>query len=325
MLGHTNLHDPCRSTGPLSPPYARYIRDMGAPHERVIMSEEMLYEEDDSSFGLSSDQAKSQIGPKNEWLKFTKGQVIRAALVYFHTVDRVAVSRHREKNPADRKNNEVLTRVGKEALAAHMKKLGKTTLAPWERLDITEAQFLGFRYHYVKEMGYFNSRLGKDGPDADAVWKKIEEPKQGYSTLLLIYPTDSKGDVKLATEQDKMHLATNWSLKPWRFGKGTFEELLKQHQGLLENGISIAAQDLKIECQDTQYQRTKVTFVGKCLWQQIPSFRQAVLEAAMPMYDDLKPFRDMTTDQLREKLGLTAPMGNPFEGVQDFGGALSMV
>lgn len=249
-------------------------------------------------------------GKREEWLKFTKGQVIRGAFVFFHRGDLNAVARAKQvaKRASETLTPDQVKAIGRKWIEERAAKLGKavTALDQVDLLDTSDAKFRQFLYHYQQGLGYVTSKLDasgrtKEGPEADAVWKKLEEPKQGFSTILLIYPTNAKGDIG---ENEKGRILTDWRLIPWRFSKKTFEEILKINMGLRENGMSLATQDVKIECKEPQYQQVAVSFVGQAIWQRNDKFRRTVLEAALPMYEKLMPFREITTAQLREKLGM---------------------
>jgi hypothetical protein len=151
------------------------------------------------------------------------------------------------------------------------------------------------------------------------------EPTQYFSTLLLLYPTTPEG--KLDVEGTR---AGKWRLVPWRFGRSMYHEIFSLNDGLRANGLSIAEQDVRLECQDAKYQRIKVSFVGKAVWRSNDSFKQKVLSVAVPQYDRLVPFRAMSTDDLRSKLGLGGTPGlgaTPMNPVSDtdFSGLLDTV
>jgi hypothetical protein len=251
----------------------------------------------------------------DEWLKFTKGQVVRASFVYFSRYDLNAVIRVRA---AAKKAGEVLApeqlkMIGRKAIEARAAQLNKTVgqLDNVDMIDIADCKFKQFMYHYQAPLGYITSKLDasgrtKEGVEADKVWKSLEEPKQGFSTLLLIYPTNAKGEIG---ESEKNRILTDWRLVPWRFSKRTFEDIWKSNAGLRENNLSLSTQDIKIECKEPQYQQVGVSFVGQAIWQRNEKFRRQVLEAALPMWDKLLPFKEMSTAQLREKLGLDGPSG----------------
>lgn len=254
----------------------------------------------DEDVGLDEDS--KVYNDRENWLKMTKGQNIRAALVYFHPIDLNAVARLRAeaRRRGETPSAADLRSVAQKALEERAQSLGKSVdaLTQVDRLDLNEAKFKRMMASYQQGLGFVINRKGKDGPDADAVWSKIAEPKQYHTTLLLTYPTDRAGNI------DKDRLLTDWNLIPWRFGKRVYEDLWKLNAGLKDNGMGLHSQDIKLECKDAQYQNIAVSFVGPALWQKSEKFRNVVLAKAIPMFEKLVPFREMTTDQLRSKLGL---------------------
>jgi len=262
---------------------------------------------DDSDVGLDEDSKKFTLKGE-DWLKMTKNQTLRGAFVYYHTLDMNSVARAKvaAKAKGEPLTADQMRAVGRKAIEERGTALSKSVdqLTIVDRLDMSEAKFKQMMGHYQQGIGFVLSRLGKDGPEADAVWKKIAEPKQYFTTLLLLYPTNQKGDIG---EAEKSRLATDWRLIPWRFGKQQFERIWKLNAGLRENNLSLATQDIKLECKDAQYQNIEVTFAGAAIWQKSEKFKQVVLAKAVDMYDKLVPFREMTTDQLRSKLGIGGP------------------
>lgn len=254
----------------------------------------------DDDVGLDGDNPSNDL--RDQWLKMTKGQTIRASLVYFHPVDLNAVAAFRAE--AKRKGEAVspddLRGAARKALEARAQQLSKSVdaLTQIDRLDLSEVKFKRMMASYQQGLGFVINRKGKDGPEADAVWSKIAEPKRYYSTLLLTYPTDRAGNI------DRDRLSNEWKLVPWRFGNRVYEDLWKLNAGLRDNNMGLSTQDLRLECKDAQYQNISVSFVGPALWQKSDKFKQVVLSSAIPMYERLIPFREMTTDQLRSKLGL---------------------
>jgi hypothetical protein len=212
-----------------------------------------------------------------------------------------------------------LRAAAQKALEDRAKQLGKAVdaLTQVDRLDLTEVKFKRMMASYQQGLGFVVNRMGKDGPEGDAVWGKIAEPKQYHTTLLLTYPTDRTGNI------DKDRILTDWNLIPWRFGKRVYEDLWKLNAGLKDNGMGLHSQDIKLECKDAQYQNISISFVGPAVWQKADKLRGAVLARAIPMYERLMPFRELSTDQLRAKLGLggsavsdvSAAMGGDYSDV----------
>jgi hypothetical protein len=283
---------------------------------------ETNYGEFDDDVSLDAD-GKKFFGPRTEWLKMTKGQILRAAFLYFHTTDVNAVSAARGEAKKEKKTltTDEMKAVANKALEAKATELSKSIdqLTAVEKLDLSTVHFKKMYAHYQQGLGFVLSRLGKDGPDADNVWKKLPESKLYFTTLLLVYPTTQDGDL------DKEGLKSgNWKIIPWRFGKNAYEEIWNQNEGLRSNGLSIATQDLKLECKDQQYQNIKVSFIGKALWQQNEKFKGVVLAKAVEQYTKLVPFRELTTAQLREKLGIGGGAVQDVSG-EDLSGLLDNV
>lgn len=273
------------------------------------MSEYNLPEEYDFEDEVSLDQDEKNVGgQKQDWFKMTqKGQQVRASFVYFHSVDANAVSVFVKKA---RKNNEKVTReqvleVAKQALEQRASELEKSVdeLTDIEKLDLSKNHFKALKAHYQEGLGYVISRLGKDGADADEVWKRLPDPKTSFTTLLLIYPTNSEGTINAAELKDQIK-NNKLNLMPWRFSNRVYEEVWKANNSLRHNDLTLASQDVLLECKDPKFHNISVSAVGKAIWQQKDTLRNAVLRSATNMYDKLVPFRELTTDQLREKLGL---------------------
>lgn len=262
------------------------------------------YTLDESDVGLD-DSGKKFMQPRDEWLKMTKGQCMRAAFVYFHTVDKNAVVRAMlaAKEKGEKLTPDQTRALARKVLEERAGALSKAAdqLTEQDRIDLSEVKMKKFTGSYQAGMGFVVSRLGLDGPEADAVWKKIAEPRLYFTTLLVVYPTNAHGDI---TENEKARLTTDWKIIPWRFGKKTYENIWKLNNGLKSNGMGIHSQDIKLECKDAQFQNIDVSFVGAAIWQKHEKFRNIVLSKAMTFYEKLMPFREMTTDQLRAKLGL---------------------
>jgi hypothetical protein len=262
--------------------------------------------DDDAS--LDTDQ--KNIGrDRQEWLKFgNKGQMVRAAFIYLYTWDANAVQRAQKEAAKSGKqlSRAEETAVAKAALTKRAQELNKSIdqLSPIERLDTTIAHFKTLKAHFHEDVGYVNSRLGKDGPEADTVWKRIGDVKSYFTTLLLIYPTDSEGTTNKEALASQVH-NNKLKLLPWRFSGKTYDEIYGVNEGLRDNGLSLASQDVRITCDNPKYQGVKVVAAGPATWQRNEKIKAAVLTGALNMYDKLNPFREMTTDQLREKLNVS--------------------
>lgn len=283
----------------------------------------------ENDIGLSEDDLKSvRRGPEITWYKPSeKGRVDRAAIIYFHPVDVVAVKEAMKER--GRLSKEEMASIAQQAREARAKELGKSVeqLTKVDLLDTSRIQFKRYRAHYVEGKGgelsgYILSRLGKDGPEADEVWRKLPEPKDYVVTLLLLYPT--KNGV-VDKEQLKMR---NWRIQPWRMGPKVYKDIFDINAGLIEDGDSIADRDLKLECEEPKFQKIKPSMAGKSLWRRMaaevdPRITQEILTQAMEYYEKLCPFRELSTEELRVKLGLASPSGGGDE-MSDFADMLDV-
>jgi hypothetical protein len=262
-----------------------------------------------SEYDVGLDEDSKPTNDRDIWLpKMTKGQVLRVSFAYFHPVDLTAVNAARAaaRKAGSTLSQEQLKSIANKALSDRAAAMNKTVdqLTLVDRLDLGAAHFKRIMASYQQGLGFVINRLGKDGPEADAIWRKIAEPRPYYTTLLFIYPTDRAGNI------DKDKLPTAWDLKPWRFGKRVYDDIWKLDAGLRDNNMGLHSQDLKLECTEAQFQNINVSFAGPALWQKSDKFRQIVLSKAVGFYDKLIPFREMTTDQLRAKLGLGGPVAS---------------
>jgi len=273
--------------------------------------------DDDAS--LEPDQ-KNAGRDRQEWFKLgNKGQMVRAAFVYLYTVDANAVQKAM-KEGTKRLSREETIAVAKAALTKRAQDLGKSVsqLSAIERLDTTVAHFKSLKAHYHEDVGYVISRYGKDGPDADLVWKRAGAVKTYFTTLLLIYPTDSEGSINKEALANQVH-TNKLKLVPWRFSGKTYDEIYGVNEGLRDNGLSLASQDVKITSDNPKFHGVKVVAAGPATWQRNDKMKTAVLTGALNLYDKLNPFREMTTEQLREKLGGSS--GNSSHSGDEGGGA----
>ena len=261
-----------------------------------------LYSEYESDLGLDEEDRKAAKSDSDiEWYKGQKGKTDRASIIYFHPIDVATVAKARKKTP--NMPREELVKIAQKALADRAASMSPAKavdqLTPVDKLDLSEVHFKKFTAHYGGDgIGFVLSKLGKEGPEADEAWKKLDAPKTYFSTLLILYPSNRKGEI------DKTNFA-NWTIKPWRFSPKRYDLIWKVNMGLVRNGASIADQDLLLECKDEKYQQIEPSADGPATWRKSDKFKAIVLAKAVDFYDKLVPFREMSTTQLREKLGLS--------------------
>jgi len=268
------------------------------------------------------DEDKGKVGNKAEWYKGEKNRTDRVALVYFNDVKASALRRALRAKPELAKDKEQQKAVIVSALQKLAEKLGKSIdqLDTVDMLDLSEARFKTASSGYKEGMGYIEWPK-KLTAEEERIWKKLGEKRDYVFTVLLQYPTDREGEL------DKDRLAKSWRVLPWRFAPDKYDVLRKINKGLAESGSTIASIDLNFACTDATYQKITITQAGPCIYLRNDKFRRSILEKAVTLYDKLS-LRQMTTDELREKLGLGGGSSASSGGVDssdDFSGILSGV
>ncbi len=257
-----------------------------------------------------------------EWYKVTtKGQTDRVALVYFHPVDVVALKKAKSQKPdlTEEQQRQIVAKVR----AAHAEKLGKKLdeLDMVDLLDTSESRFKAVDASFQEGLGYvaWPKVLSND---ERALYMKLPEKRTYVMTTLLKYPVkDKDGTV------DKARLKSgDWAILPWRFSPDKYEKLRKINKGLVEAGQSLAHYDLYFQCKEPQFQNIDITQAGPAIWRMDKEFSRAVLTQATALYSKLNPFRTLTSDELRAKLGLGgAPVAGSSFSTEDFSDVLGNV
>lgn len=271
-------------------------------------------EDFDDDVGLDEEDKKHAASSNlQEWFKGEKGRTYRIALLYYWPIEASVVIRARKAAKAADKelSKDQAIELVKKALAQRAEKLGKAEdqLTDIDKLDIDHARFKKIKAHYKEGVGYALSRLGLDGPDGDKVWQMMGDLKKYFTTVALIYPCQPNGKVI------KDRLAVDWKLLPWRCHSGIYREILDEAASLRDNSLRIAEQDLKCKCTNSDYQNFDINAAGPAIWRRDPKFQAMILDAAHELYEKLIPFRELSTADLRIKLGMTSD--NQGEDVSD--------
>lgn len=263
--------------------------------------------------GLGQEDASRVRSNQVDWYlnkTAVKGQTDRISLVYFHPLEVSALRKAKQAKPdmtdADKKN--LLVEVRK-ARAEELKK-PVDQLDEVDMLDTSESRFKAVDASFQDGLGYV--QWPKTLADGDkAVWSKLPEKRTYVLTVVLIYPTDRDGEI----ERDR--LATRWEVKPWRFSPEKYDRLRKINRGQQDSG-GITAHDLLVTCKEPKFQNIDMISAGPAIWRQSAPFRRKVLERALPLYAHLgRAFRSLTTDELREKLGMAPSSSGGSSGVGD--------
>ena len=268
--------------------------------------------------GLGEEDRKHAKSNQLQWFKGEKNKKYRVGLVYFNPLA-VSVAKAMLRRDPKTDKDAIRDKV-KEVFAKRAEELEKSVdeLQDHDKLDLNNVRFKKVLAHYKEGVGYVLSRLGKDGPEADSVWKMMGDVKTYFTTLLVMYPTDNDGGV--IREQ----ITTNSTVVPWRISTKVYGRLHQVADGLRENDLSISSQDLKLTCTNTEFQNFEIDPAGKSIWRQHKGFQSKILSLALPMYEKLVPFREMSSADLRIQLGLGGEAGEDV-GADDFDGLLDTV
>jgi len=272
----------------------------------------------DDDVGLGAEDKKHARSNQLDWFKGEKGRTYRVSLVYFNPLEAAVVRAVKKKNPAATKE-EIVAAVQAQ-FAKKAEALGKSVdqLTESDKLDLTNVRFKKIEAHYKEGVGYVVSRLGKDGSEADQVWKSLGDVKTYFTTCLIVYPTTREG------EPIKEQLATNWTVVPWRFSNKVFRRLHEVAESLRSNDLNICMQDLSLKCTNTEYQNFDIDGAGKAIWRN-EKIQSRVLEKAFPIYEKLVPFRELSTADLKLKLGISDGGGVDTSMDGDFGNLMDQV
>jgi hypothetical protein len=294
--------------------------------EKQMTDIDSLLEHDDGGdVGLGSEDKKHARSNQLEWFKGEKGRVYKIAFLYFNPLDASIVKAMQARAAKEGKKvtkEEAIETINK-ALAKRAELVGKPVdeLAEWEKLDTSNVRFKKLEAHYKEGVGYTLSRLGKDGPEADQVWKTMGDLKTYFTTVLLIYPSNREGELI------KEELATGCKVVPWRLSGKTYETLHQRAESLRQNSLSIASQDLLLKCTNQEFHNFDIDAAGPAIWSKNQKFSSAILGKAYGLYEKLTPFREMSTADLKIKLGISTGSAGSNETVSDddFNGLLDSV
>lgn len=173
-------------------------------------------------------------------------------------------------------------------------------------MDAPTPRFIGAKRHFLEGAGYILNK----GPEYTKLFKG-EAPKMALATVVIVWPISSDGKVDIARVA-----AGEFKVLPWIIGSEKYDQIKGIHQE-----FPLGEHDLNVHCSDAVYQ--KMTFAptkdsvlrklqaagkGKAeLFNQIVASVKAVADA---LPGDLA--RDLTLDQIREKLGET--VSGPVDG-----------
>jgi hypothetical protein len=152
-----------------------------------------------------------------------------------------------------------------------------------------KAMFVGAKIHFKERFFYCKQGF---------CCEKLGAPKYRIGSVLIKYGTDKLGSPKQPF---------SYELYPWIFSDTTFIKLKA-----INNEFPLATHDIKVSCDNDDYQHLNITPCSEIIWQGREEFKKKVLEEAKPIWDYIKKgiASDMTVEEIRDLLS-----GNTGTGV----------
>lgn len=159
-------------------------------------------------------------------------------------------------------------------------------------------RFTGCERHYVQGVGYFMHK----GPE----YAKIAggPPKQHVGTLIVVWPTQARGKL----DKEKFSKGEDVEVYWWGFSGEKYEQIK-----LRNDNYPLTENDLVLACTDTQFQKMDIsTAPGNLFRKLMESDNDRGKKMAAALWEQIKEMeetlrteiaRDMTLEQIREKLG----------------------
>ena len=182
-------------------------------------------------------------------------------------------------------------------------------------LDQVTPKFVGADTHYIPGVGYFINK----GPE----YTKIAgaSPKKRIATPVILWPVDNKGNL------DKSRLASgDCEVKVWIFSSDKYSSLKQIHAE-----FPFGQHDITVSCSDTQYQKMTFSPCKENLFRNLlgnpkakPIVDGIILEAqkiVANIQNDVG--RDMTVQQIQEKMAGGTGAASGFTGGSPAGGAVT--
>lgn len=161
--------------------------------------------------------------------------------------------------------------------------------------DPSNLRFTGCERIYKPGVGYFLYK----GP----AYAEFGQPKQSVATVMVIWPTDKNGDLDAAS----FKAGTGYQVMPWIFSPDKYKDI-----GRIHNKFSLLEHDLSMTCTDATYHKMTFTpennnLLFKLLGQegQLREAADRIMAEAKTIADGIhrELARDLTVDEIREKLG----------------------
>jgi hypothetical protein len=174
-------------------------------------------------------------------------------------------------------------------------------------------QFVGGRRLYIPNVGYVFDKgpeYAKYAPDG---------ARTSIATIIVVWPTMSNGKL-----DEDLFKRGDFDVMPWVFGQNKYRDLEPNHAN-----FHFGTNDLVINCTDSQYQKMSFVSAQKNLFAGLLASKskkmqergaeiiQAVSALVPAIRDEIA--RDLTLDQIREKLGGISASPTGDNGAADVG------
>ena len=166
-------------------------------------------------------------------------------------------------------------------------------------------KFVGTRRFYVQGVGYFRDKGPEYAKLAGGARSKLQ-----IATIIAVWPTDKDGQLRRRGGKLDSEVLKDVEIVPWVFSADKYDALKRRH-----HEWPVSFHDITLACTDSQYQKmdistckenlfSKFVAADSVLAKEITSKIQAAVEDLSGQMGDIIA-RDLTLDQIREKMGLS--------------------
>lgn len=263
----------------------------------------------DNDISASTEDAKKVSTSKTDWYKGEKDKTDALAIVNFSSRD-VSFLRSALSKKPDLTEDEK-----RQVIAAGRKKvaeaLGKDVdqLDPIDLLDLSECRFKAVSGSFKEGIGYVAWPKNMTAEEQKLYVESKVGPRKDYvTTIVVVYPVDDEGEIDMErlTKTKEGRLVESFKVMPWRMSTDKYHDLVRINKKLTKGQRSLADTDLVVQCTDKVFQKLKIDDDAShpSAWRSHPMVKRAVLERALKLQDKLEPFRRMSVEDLKEKLGI---------------------
>lgn len=170
-------------------------------------------------------------------------------------------------------------------------------------MDVSSPRFIGVQRVYIKDVGYVMAT------SPEIVKLAGQSPRYAIGTIIVKWPTNKDGII------DKRRVYSDFEVMPWVFGQSRYDDLKRLHKDW-----PLGYHDFTFACTDTSFQKGTLTPCKESLLRAIMdpekndeavlAIRHRIVEGVQAIEKNIKNSlaRELTLDQIREKLGMDTPM-----------------